>query len=69
MELVDGVAFAGVIASGTTYVWDYANRLIALGVANQGTTTYGYDAFGSRVLQATATTTNIYPFKWYSVGY
>ena len=53
MELVDGVAFVGVIASGTGVV----------------TTTYGYDAFGSRVLQATATTTNIYPFKWYSVGY
>ena len=51
----------------TTYLWDYANRLIALGVGG-ATTTYGYDAFGSRVLQTTATTTNIYPFKWLSVA-
>src|SRR5215831_15015227 len=51
----------------TTYVYDYANRLIALG--SQGaTTTYGYDAFGSRVFQSTATTTTLYPFKWYSVA-
>jgi RHS repeat-associated protein len=51
----------------TTYVYDYANRLIALG--SQGaTTTYGYDAFGSRVFQSTGTTTNLYPFKWYSVA-
>src|SRR5215471_1256050 len=32
------------------------------------TTTYGYDAFGSRVFQSTATTTTLYPFKWYSVA-
>src|SRR5215831_948076 len=51
----------------TTYVYDYGNRLIALG--SQGaTTTYGYDAFGSRVFQSTATTTTLYPFKWYSVA-
>src|SRR5215470_1553632 len=51
----------------TTYVYDYAHRLIALG--SQGaTTTYGYDAFGSRVFQSTATTTTLYPFKWYSVA-
>jgi YD repeat-containing protein len=51
----------------TTYVYDYANRLIALG--SQGaTTTYGYDAFGSRVFQSTGTTTDLYPFKWYSVA-
>jgi RHS repeat-associated protein len=52
----------------TTYEWDYANRLIALGVGSQGTTTYGYDAFGARVLQVGTSTTNIYPFKWYSVA-
>src|SRR5262249_56686712 len=53
--------------TSTTYVYDYANRLIALG--SQGaTTTYGYDAFGSRVFQSTATTTTLYPFKWYSVA-
>jgi YD repeat-containing protein len=51
----------------TTYVWDYANRLIALG-SGGATTTYGYDAFGSRVFQSTATTTFIYPSKWYSVA-
>jgi len=50
----------------TTYVWDYANRLIALG-SGGATTTYGYDAFGSRVFQTTATSTTVYPFKWYSV--
>ena len=51
----------------TTYLWDYANRLIALG-SGDATTTYGYDAFGSRVFQTTATSTTIYPFKWYSVA-
>ena len=51
----------------TTYLWDYANRLIALGSVG-ATTTYGYDAFGSRVFQTTATSTTIYPFKWYSVA-
>ena len=51
----------------TTYVWDYANRLIAIG-SGGATTTYGYDAFGSRVFQTTATSTTIYPFKWYSVA-
>ena len=48
-------------------MWDYANRLIALG-SGGATTTYGYDAFGSRVFQTTATSTTIYPFKWYSVA-
>jgi RHS repeat-associated protein len=51
----------------TTYVWDYANRLIALGVGG-ATTTFGYDAFGQRVLQTGTSTTTIYPFKWYSVA-
>ena len=51
----------------TTYLWDYANRLIALG-SGGATTTSGYDAFGSRVFQTTATSTTIYPFKWYSVA-
>ena len=51
----------------TTYVWDYANRLIALG-SGGATTTYGYDAFGTRVLQTGTSTTTIYPFKWYSVA-
>jgi hypothetical protein len=32
------------------------------------TTTYGYDALGTRVLQTGTTTTYIYPFKWYSVA-
>ena len=51
----------------TTYLWDYANRVIALG-SGGATTTYGYDAFGSRVFQTAATSTTIYPFKWYSVA-
>src|SRR5262245_49355024 len=38
----------------TTYVWDYANRLIALG-AGGATTTYGYDAFGQRLAAAPLT--------------
>jgi RHS repeat-associated protein len=54
--------------TSTTYVWDYANRLIALGVGGAGTTTYGYDVFGSRVLQAGTTTTYIYPSKFYSIA-
>ena len=51
----------------TTYLWDYANHLIGLG-SGGATTTYGYDAFGSRVFQMAATSTTIYPFKWYSVA-
>jgi RHS repeat-associated protein len=48
-------------------VWDCANRLTALGVG-AATTTYGYDAFGQRVLQTGTTTTYLYPFKWFSVA-
>jgi YD repeat-containing protein len=51
----------------TTYVYDYANRLISLG-SGGATTTYGYEAFGARVLQTGTSTTNIYPFKWYSIA-
>src|SRR6266540_3812854 len=58
-KLTDGVL--------TTYQWDYANRLIALGV-NNASTTYGYDAFGARVLQIGTSTTNIYPVKWFSIA-
>jgi RHS repeat-associated protein len=53
--------------TSTTYVYDYANRLIALG-AGGATTTYGYDAFGQRVVQTGTSTTNVYPFKWYSIA-
>src|SRR5258708_37386981 len=37
-------------------------------MSHQGvaTTTYGYDAFGSRVFQSTGTTTTLYQMKWYS---
>jgi RHS repeat-associated protein len=53
----------------TTYVWDYANRLTALGVSGAGTTTYGYDAFGARVYQiASSTATTTYPFKFFSIA-
>jgi hypothetical protein len=51
----------------TTYVYDYANRLMALGVSG-ATTTYGYDWAGNRVSQTGTTTTYLYPFKWYSVA-
>ncbi len=39
-------------------------------MSHQGvaTTTYGYDAFGARVIQTGTTTTTFYPFKWYSVA-
>ena len=47
--------------------WDYANRLVALG-SGGATTTYGYDYAGQRVFQIDATTTNVSPFKWYSVA-
>jgi YD repeat-containing protein len=52
----------------TTYIWDYANRLVALGVQGQGTTTYGYDYLGQRVIQTGTSTTWLYPFRWYSVA-
>jgi hypothetical protein len=48
-------------------MYTYANRLIALGLQG-ATTTYGYDAFGSRVFQTGTSTTTLYPFKWYSVA-
>ena len=53
--------------TSTTYVYDYANRLIALGVGG-ATTTYGYDFSGQRVIETGTSTTNIYPFKWYSIA-
>jgi hypothetical protein len=31
-------------------------------------TTYGYDAFGQRVIQTGTTTTTLYPFKWFSIA-
>jgi hypothetical protein len=34
-----------------SYVYDYANRLTALGVGGFRTTTYGYAADGTRVLK------------------
>ena len=61
------VAQKTVDGTTTTYLYDYANRLIALGTA-AGTTTYAYDAFGNRVLQTGTTTTYLYPFKWVSVA-
>jgi hypothetical protein len=54
--------------STTTYVWDYANRLVALGLQGQGTTTYGYDYLGQRVIQTGTSTTWLYPFKWVSIA-
>jgi RHS repeat-associated protein len=41
--------------------------MTALGVGG-ATTTFGYDAFGARVLQTGTSTTTLYPFKWYSVA-
>lgn len=51
----------------TTYTYDYANRLTTL-YAGGATTTYGYAADGTRVLETGTSTTTIFPFKWYSVA-
>jgi len=45
---------------------ELAGEVIASGT--DVTTTYGYDAFGQRVVQTGTSTTNIYPFKWYSIA-
>jgi hypothetical protein len=50
----------------TTYQYDYATRLIALGVSG-ATTTFGYDAFGVRVLQTGTSNPTLYP-QAYSVA-
>jgi hypothetical protein len=52
----NGNAQKTVDGTTTTDVYDYANRLTALGVLG-ATTTYAYDAFGQRVLQTGTTTT------------
>lgn len=54
-------------ATSTTYLYDYANRLTALGTTGSATTTYGYDAFGNRVSQITGGTSIFYPNKFYSI--
>src|SRR5215207_11120175 len=51
----------------TTYVWDYANRLIALGTTANGTTTYGYDYLGQRVIQTGTSSVTLYPHKYFSI--
>jgi hypothetical protein len=48
----------------TTYVYDYANRLIAPGVGG-ATTTFAYDAFEARVSQTLLATTRM---VWYILG-
>jgi RHS repeat-associated protein len=58
-KTTDGIA--------TTYIYDYANRLIALGV-NNATTSYTYDYMGNRVTQVGTSSTYIYPSKWFSVA-
>jgi RHS repeat-associated protein len=65
------LASAGNGTATTTYTYDYANRLTALFSLISGTTTYGYDAFGARVYQITASSTaatSTYPFKFFSVA-
>jgi RHS repeat-associated protein len=62
-----------VIQVGTTtfYTYDYSNRLtqsdIRVGNATT-TTTYAYGPFGERVSQTAASTTFLYPNKFYSVA-
>ena len=62
---------AGTGTATTSYSYDYANRLIAILYNNATTSTYGYDAFGARVDQISASTsaaTTTYPFKFYSMA-
>jgi RHS repeat-associated protein len=61
-----------VIQVGTTtfYTYDYQNRLTQSAIWNGNattTTTYAYGPFGERVSQTTASTTTVYPNKYYSV--
>jgi YD repeat-containing protein len=47
----------------------YTNPDAVTQIANGvSTTTYGYDAFGQRVIQTGTSTTYLYPFKWYSIA-
>lgn len=63
-----------VIQVGTTtfYTYDYANRLtqssIKNGTAASTTITYAYGPFGERVSQTNASSTILYPNKFYSVA-
>ena len=52
---------------GNAYAYPLIERAIPSGTSVV-TTTYGYDAFGTRVLQTGTSTTTIYPFKGYSVA-
>jgi RHS repeat-associated protein len=54
-------------AGGWSYVWDYLNHMLAAGFGNS-TTTYAYDAFGSRVMQTSTTSTTFYPNKYFSMA-
>jgi RHS repeat-associated protein len=65
--ILTAISHKTVDGTTTTYLYDYANRLIAIGTQG-ATTTYAYDAFGVRVLQTGTSTTTLYPFKWYSVA-
>jgi RHS repeat-associated protein len=65
------LTLAGAGSATTTYSYDYANRLIAILYNNATTSQYGYDAFGTRVYQITASTsaaTTTYPFKFFSIA-
>jgi RHS repeat-associated protein len=62
---------AGNGTATTSYSYDYANRLIAILYNNATTSQYGYDAFGARVYQISASTsvaTTTYPFKFFSIA-
>jgi RHS repeat-associated protein len=49
-----------------TYTWDYENRLTQ-STRNSLSVTYAYDHDEERVRQANATTTTVYPSRYYSV--
>ncbi len=54
------------VGSSTTYTYDFDNRLTQ-SVINGVTTSYAYDPFGSRIMQATASSTTWYPNKFVSI--
>jgi RHS repeat-associated protein len=58
------------VGTTTSYTYDYQNRLTQSAIGNghsTTTTTYAYGPFGERVSQTTASSTTIYPNKFYSV--
>ena len=54
-------------ATTTTYTWDYNNRMLSSSGTGLPSLSYVYDPSGARFSQTGATSTTIYPSKFYSV--